>query len=300
MTSARSFGNYDLAGALADLIDNSLKARARNIDLLCLFGGGASEVRVVDDGYGMSESELHAAMRPASQNPLEERSPDDLGRFGWGMKSASFSQCSRLTVISKKDGRVNGAIWDLDKLDDWKMGILTESEISKQALHVVHRNNGTEIIWNNCDRLSENGTISETEFNALVAHTKDRLALIFHRYLSGQVRGRKLSMSLNSQPITPHDPFHSDHNATQPIPEEPLLIHGRKIIIKSYILPHFSKLKATEHDKLAGEEGFLKKSRILYLSERSLDHQRNLVSAGTVRRVGTTGSHQRRPSQLSR
>ena len=81
MTSARSFGNYDLAGALADLIDNSLKARAHNVELLCLFNGGAPEVRVTDDGHGMSEAELHTAMRPANQNPLEERSPDDLGRF---------------------------------------------------------------------------------------------------------------------------------------------------------------------------------------------------------------------------
>ena len=59
---------------------------------------------------GCPRTELRAAMRPASQNPQEERSPDDLGRFGWGMKSASFSQCTRLTVISTKDGQTSGAL----------------------------------------------------------------------------------------------------------------------------------------------------------------------------------------------
>ena len=69
MTSARSFGNYDLAGALADLIDNSLKARARKVELSCFFNSGSPEVRVADDGHGMSAEELRVAMRPASQNP---------------------------------------------------------------------------------------------------------------------------------------------------------------------------------------------------------------------------------------
>ncbi len=121
MTSARSFGNYDLAGALADLIDNSIKAKANSISLLCRYNDGAPIVHVLDDGEGMSKEELHAAMRPASHDPSAERSADDLGRFGWGMKSASFSQCKKLTVLSRKDGQVSGASWDLDNLDKWKM-----------------------------------------------------------------------------------------------------------------------------------------------------------------------------------
>ena len=257
MTSARSFGNYDLAGALSDLVDNSLKARARDVKLLCLFNGGTPEVRVVDDGYGMSEAELRTAMRPASQNPQEERSPDDLGRFGWGMKSASFSQCTRLTVISTKDGESSGAVWDLDTLDNWQMGVLSKSEIAGIESQITEKN-GTEVIWRNCDRLSENRTMNEAEFNALVAHTRNRLALTFHKYLSGQVRGKRLSMSLNGLSIEPYDPFYSHHVATQVLPPEELSVDGQLITIRPYILPHFSKLKAAEHDRLAGEEGFLK------------------------------------------
>ena len=69
MMSARSFGNYDLAGAIADLIDNSIKAKARKIALTCHFNDGKPEIRIVDDGSGMSRDELHAAMRPREHKP---------------------------------------------------------------------------------------------------------------------------------------------------------------------------------------------------------------------------------------
>ena len=258
MTSARSFGNYDLAGALSDLIDNSLKARARRIQLLCVFDEGSPEVRVTDNGHGMSEADLRNAMRPASQNPLEERAKDDLGRFGWGLKSASFSQCTRLTVISTKDGDTSGACWDLDALRDWRMEVLSRAEIAETVSEMMPKKHGTEVIWQNCDRLSENGTMKEREFNELVAHTKNRLALTYHKYLSGQVRGRKLSITLNGQLIEPYDPFHAHHNATQQFPSETVIFKGRKIKIRPYILPHYSKLKKADHEKLAGDDGFLK------------------------------------------
>ena len=65
-------------------------------------------------------------------------------------------------------------------------------------------------------------------------------------------------MWLNGQPVEPYDPFHVHHNATQALPSETLTVGGRKIIIRPYVLPHYSKLRATDHDRLAGEEGFLK------------------------------------------
>lgn len=258
MNSSRSFGNYDLAGALSDLIDNSLTAKSRKIDIFCIYNYGNPEVRVIDDGHGMSEQELRRAMRPASQNPLEERSADDLGRFGWGMKSASFSQCKKLTVISKRNGQLSGAFWDLENLDQWQMGVLEGSEVSEKSQNTWQNTDGTEIIWENCDRLSENGSISEADFNSLIAFTRNRLALIFHRYLDGQLRGRSITMKMNGQAIDAYDPFYSHHDATQALPPEDLYVRGEKIVIRPFILPHYSKLALAEHQKLGGEEGFLK------------------------------------------
>ena len=91
----------------------------------------------------MSQAELHRAMRPASTNPDDERAADDLGRFGWGMKSASLSQCRRLTVVTRQDGILSGAVWDLDDLHDWKMGILDEEEVTGLANPKLLERDGT-------------------------------------------------------------------------------------------------------------------------------------------------------------
>lgn len=258
MMSARSFGNYDLPGALADLIDNSIKAGAREIALTCGFNGGDPEIRVRDDGHGLTGQELRDAMRPASSNPLAERSPDDLGRFGWGMKSASFSQCARLTVISRRDGELTGCVWNLADVDAWRMGVLDANEIAALASPELQARDGVEVIWSDCDRLSENGTLSQADFNALIVHAGNRLALIFHRYLSGEVRGRKLTLRLNNRKIDGIDPFYRDHEATQQLEAEPLEIGGRTIDIQPFILPHYSKLLPNQYDQLGGEEGFLR------------------------------------------
>jgi hypothetical protein len=258
MMSARSFGNYDLPGALADLIDNSIKAGARDIALTCRFNDGDPEIRVRDDGHGLSGQGLRDAMRPASSNPLTERSPDDLGRFGWGMKSASFSQCARLTVISRRNGELTGCVWDLADVDAWRMGVLEPEEIAASASQELLAKDGVEVIWANCDRLSENGGVTQSDFNALIVHAGNRLALIFHRYLSGEVRGRKLTLRLNNRKIEPLDPFYRNHDATQQLEAEPVEVGGRTIDIQPFILPHYSKLLPNQYDQLGGEEGFLR------------------------------------------
>lgn len=258
MMSARSFGNYDVPAALADLIDNSIKAGAREITLTCLYNDGDPEIRVRDDGHGLASRELREAMRPASSNPLAERSPDDLGRFGWGMKSASFSQCSRLTVLSRKGKELTGCVWDLANVDGWQMGVLDDDEIVAMASLELGSRDGVEVVWSNCDRLSENNTITQAEFNALIVHAGNRLALVFHRYLAGEVRGKRLTIRLNGRKIEALDPFYRDHPATQQLEPEHLEIAGKAIDIQPFILPHYSKLPPNHYDQLGGEEGFLR------------------------------------------
>lgn len=70
--SLRAFG-YDLATALADLIDNSIAASAKNIWLEFYWDGAKSHIAAIDDGKGMSDTELLNAMRPGSRSPLAER-----------------------------------------------------------------------------------------------------------------------------------------------------------------------------------------------------------------------------------
>ena len=99
--SMRSIG-YSFETAIADIIDNSISAKATKIEIFERKNNGLHYVQIIDNGLGMTNDELIEAMRLGSKNPIEKRDKDDLGRFGLGLKSASFSQCRVLTVVSKK------------------------------------------------------------------------------------------------------------------------------------------------------------------------------------------------------
>lgn len=101
ISSYRSFG-YNLSTAIADIIDNSISAGADKVFLEYQWRGRNSYITIFDNGIGMNKEELVQAMTPGSKDPDEERKEKDLGRFGMGLKTASFSQCKRLTCVTKK------------------------------------------------------------------------------------------------------------------------------------------------------------------------------------------------------
>ena len=113
--SLRGMG-YTTGSAIADVIDNSISARATVIQLDFGWNGKDSFIRISDNGHGLTAEKLDQAMVLGSTNPLESRSANDLGRFGMGLKTASLSQCRRLTVAAKMDTEVNYRCWDLDVL----------------------------------------------------------------------------------------------------------------------------------------------------------------------------------------
>ena len=116
---------YSLETAVADIIDNSISANAKSIYINRLWRGSKSVITIKDDGDGMNSNEIIQAMRPGAQNPLSERSETDLGRFGLGLKTASFSQCRKLSVLSKRKNTPPAFwSWDLDYVaqsDKWEL-----------------------------------------------------------------------------------------------------------------------------------------------------------------------------------
>jgi hypothetical protein len=260
MATARSFGNYDLAAALADLIDNSIRAEAKKIVISFEPENNDVIVRIRDDGKGMDKDELVRAMRPASTNPEDQRDASDLGRFGWGLKSASLSQARVLTVVSWTAAGCTSARWDIDDLDDWTM----ELEIGEKAQNLLSSpkksRSGTEVIWSHSDRLldTENSSNIDEQLNDKIGHAQRQLSLIFHRYLSGEVKS-KFKIEMQGISLKPIDPFMSQHPATQTIDEEVMKLRGQEeITVKPYTIPHFSKLTVEEKEMLGGDEGLVR------------------------------------------
>lgn len=260
--SMRDIG-YSLETAIADIVDNSITAESGFIEIILEVGVGDPVIAIIDDGNGMSSDELMAAMRPGSKNPLVDRDKDDLGRFGLGLKTASFSQCRRLTVVSRKDGQTSAACWDLDyvaKKDDWLIQVLDESEIADIPFIDVMGMSGTLVLWEKLDRLVDEASGAE-----LKDHLYDRmdsarrhLELIFHRFISGERPYRKVRLSLNGRDLEAFDPFNANHDATIRQPEEKIKIEGETIKIQPFILPHHKKVSASEWEKYGGEGGYLK------------------------------------------
>lgn len=260
METARSFGNYDLALSLADLVDNSITAGASEIHINVKFDHSSSIIEILDNGNGMSSAELHEAMRMASRNPKNVRNKNDLGRFGLGLKTASFAQASCLKVITKKSGIMSGAEWDLDNISDWKMKVFDEDELYQITESVDTSNSFTLVIWSKLSRLLENFSITEEDFNKIVVDACEQLSLIYHRYLSGDVFNSKhiFKILINGRQLEPQDPFLTDHPATQKLYQEEEKIGNASIKITPYILPHFSKLRGSDSERLAGKEGYLR------------------------------------------
>lgn len=110
LSSFREIG-YLCEVAIADIIDNSVSAKSSVIKITAL-ENPYKKISIYDNGLGMSTRQLEEAMRLSSKNPNDKRAKEDLGRFGLGLKVASFSQCKKLTVITKtKDNAIEGLQW---------------------------------------------------------------------------------------------------------------------------------------------------------------------------------------------
>lgn len=259
--SMRDIG-YSLETAIADIIDNSIAANATRVDIWIDFNTGQPRLGVTDNGCGLNRQELLEAMRHGSAHPRTRRNTDDLGRFGLGLKTASFSQCRQLTVISRKDGETSGAVWDLDTVsdhDEWVVGILNREEIQASPYMDKLGTHGTLVLWQKLDRLCEGNSadVKQDMLYEKMEATEKHLALVFHRYLAGEVRNRKLEVHINGHPVKPFDPFCLNNKATQLLPEEIIRIAGEEVRIQPYILPHHSKLTTKEHDYYQSRSEFV-------------------------------------------
>ena len=226
----------------------------------------------MDDGLGMGRNELIEAMRPGTKNPLDSRDENDLGRFGLGLKTASFSQCRKLTVVSSKNSKQVATVWDLDyvaKTEDWSLQILDSNEISILYKISELNKNGTLVLWEETDRIVDNSVSDDNEdvVYEKIENLQKHLELVFHRYLKGK---DKINIFINGTQLKPFDPFFSHHRATQELADETITLNNQKIKIIPYILPHYSKVSAKDYEYYAGNGGYLKNQGFYVYRNRRL------------------------------
>ena len=260
--SLRNLG-YELPQAVADIVDNSIAAKSTKVRIDIHYSGDDSWLRISDNGNGMSKKQLLNAMRYGAA--ADYQSNRDLGKFGLGLKTASLSQCSRLTVASRskaKDTGINGYSWDLDhikKTDRWE--ILPLRNTGKIAREPLEKSTGTVILWEQLDRILGNqhpyGETQQREIAKIAREIEEHLAMVFHKFLSGQLEGRKLNIFLNNNKVEAWDPFCrlQQHTTQCESSAHSLNYEGKAgvVFVEPFILPNqdqFSSLE--EHRKAAG------------------------------------------------
>lgn len=258
--SLRAFG-YSLRSAVADLVDNSVTAQASTVSGTFWWNGENSWFALRDDGWGMTEEELIEAMRLGTRSPLDLRGRDDLGRFGLGLKTASFSQCRRLTVLSKKSATLPILrCWDLDhveRTDRWELlravPESTREIIARQELG----DHGTVVIWERMDHVTRGMSADNHKhhdlFNQLATEVREHLAMVFQDFLGGR---RTVRIFLNDRPVVPWDPFLDKHPGTQVLGDESIPFKEEIIRIRPFVLPHHSRLDVETHTRAAGPAGW--------------------------------------------
>lgn len=256
--SLRAVG-YSVEAAIADLIDNSISAHATEIEIK-YDASGEPFVAILDNGWGMTPDMLTNAMRHGSHSPIDERDPNDLGRFGLGLKTASLSQCRKLTVVSKNNNVTSARCWDLDVVQQSRRWLVVVPEYRElEALPMFSRllalNAGTLVVWQDLDRLAAGASDPEAEMTTKLASLYEHLALVFHRFTQKEDGIGPVRMAVNGLPIPPRDPFLKNNTFRQPLEEQTIRHERGNVQVLPFILPPVSTLSADEISIAGGKEG---------------------------------------------
>ena len=261
--SLKSLG-YTIEAAIADVVDNSITALARHVDVTFTWDGRDSWVAVTDDGNGMTEEELVTAMTIAARGPGISRGPKDLGRFGMGLKTASFSQARQLIVTTAPPGGTRSTrAWDLDLVvesGEWRLLQDVDSG-DATVLDRLWAGQGTVVLWRHLHRfdrgeITVGDTASQKHFYEDIRNrVEPHLGMVFSRFLDGK---RLKALTVNGNPVSPWDPFLRDHKGfVQRLPEEHIPTGGHTMDVEGFVLPHPRHLSEEQAALAAGPRGWL-------------------------------------------
>lgn len=261
--SLRDIG-YDFHTAVADLVDNSITAGAHQVDVSLVFHPNASYVLISDDGWGMNQTQILEALRFGSRR---EYARNELGRFGLGLKTGSFSQCRRLSVVSRNtpvQKRIKVLTIDLDyveRVDSWAVLADESSDAIDAAADRLREGPGTVVVWENLDRVlpdryAESGW-GRRRLNSLATKTAEHLSMVFHRFIAGENGLEPVTISVNNDKLQAWDPFAGDEPNT--IEFEPEIFEVETeydtsdITFRGYVLPPRDRFSTPERfERMSG------------------------------------------------
>lgn len=279
LTGLRAIG-YNFSTAVADIIDNSISAEATEIRVFSDPLNQEPYFCILDNGHGMSMSELDNAMLPGSDRENKEDSKLELGRFGLGLKSASLSQCREFTVASKKFGKIRAMSFDLDVIEDSNKLLLKqlsngEIELLPEIDRLKSYETGTLVIWTKFDKIEGLAKNFEDSFRAAVSDSKKHVELVFHRFYN------KIAIFYNEKRIERRDPFLLGSVGRQQTGRTSTInIDGSEITVIPYTLPFANTLTSDEKALLGNPKSiFDEQGFYLYRNER-------LISWGSWMRMG--------------
>lgn len=243
---------HTLASAVADIVDNSISADATEIDI-CFSEPNAGHGRwmtISDNGHGMDAEQLAEAMTLGSDVDYETNS---LGKFGYGLKGASWSQAKVFTVVTRRrDGQVSHLSWDRDNLGDWVAGDEPledwEAEVATPGVQ------GTVVLWKDMKPPASAPTVpGVTPWTAEISQLSRELGLVFHRFIEGEAKNRKkVTIRINGVPVKPNNPV--GHPLALPYDEKTVLIPVQggtePVTIRAHLLP--SEDEVRNHHKAEG------------------------------------------------
>lgn len=222
---------YELQDAIADLIDNSIDAGAGRVEI-SLFRNDheVTSLTIADDGRGMNADQLGVGMQFGGR---ADHDPGDLGVYGMGLKSASFSQCETMTVITRQGGVTSAARWAAEQIDnDWACEILdaegSDVEFRRLCLPKKRPATGTLVVWDKLTRLGVGGGDDDldTFLATAVARLEAHLGLVFHRFLSTDALVIQITVRHERRPLAiprtvkARDPFDYPMSGAEDWPKE--------------------------------------------------------------------------------
>jgi hypothetical protein len=287
---------YDFNTAIADIIDNSISAKSKNIQIGFYKIDDVATCYIADDGVGMTESELITNMSIGCKDPTDKRTKGDLGRFGAGLKTASFSQASILSVISKtKSNPVAAAVWDKAVVAEfgWMLEVLDTLEIKNIIpTEYNHFEKGTIVRWDNIWAIQEvlHSPDKQLQIDELCTKLHSYIGLYFHRFLS---KPHSITIKINNRPVVAIDPFMRNIKGSEELASTSLRggKYGKdKLEITAYRLPFFTNMTQSQLNLYGGESSIRQNQGLyVYREERLIvaggwmGLQKNLNLAGLAR-----------------